>query len=203
LLVGTQQGHLRQSPDRGGFEPACLAIVDIGNQPRLARRQARTPRAVAERCVAGQVVGERLDAGGRPGLKALAKSQCIDRTALACEVDQQRGELGHAIGGPPALAQGEPCLARSEHGDDLAGDRLLAGTGSSPLKLIRMTAPVFPEMRAEIVPLLYEQDEELDDAMVMTDINDLAGRYALLARTACQLTAADLGLTAYAHARAA
>lgn len=62
---------------------------------------------------------------------------------------------------------------------------------------------VFPEMRAEIVPLLYEQDEELDDAMVMTDINDLAGRYALLARATCQLTAADLGLRAHAHARAA
>jgi hypothetical protein len=59
------------------------------------------------------------------------------------------------------------------------------------------------EMRAEIVPLLYEHREEFDDAMVMTDINDLADRYALLARTACQLTAADLGLAAHAHARAA
>ena len=62
---------------------------------------------------------------------------------------------------------------------------------------------VFPEMRAEIVPLFYAQDEELDDAMMMTDINDLAGRYALLARATCQLTAADLGLAAHAHARAA
>lgn len=62
---------------------------------------------------------------------------------------------------------------------------------------------VFPEMRAEIVPLLYEQGEELDDAMVITDINDLAGRYALLARATSQLTAVDFGLKPHINARAA
>jgi len=96
---------------------------------------------------------------------------------------------------PMDYLRAEPGLTKFDIGRDIC-------TVAKRIEAILIGA-VFPEMRAEIVPLLYEHREEIDDAFVVTDINDLAGRYALLARTACQLTATDLGLAAHAHVRAA
>lgn len=61
------------TPDRRRLELAPFTILEVGDDPCLVRRQANPARACAKGGIAGEIVGERLDAHRRTRLEALAE----------------------------------------------------------------------------------------------------------------------------------
>ena len=72
-----QAMHNRQTgktpPDRRRLELEPFTILEVGDDPCLVRRQANPARACAKGGIAGEIVGERLDAHRRTRLEALAE----------------------------------------------------------------------------------------------------------------------------------
>jgi hypothetical protein len=72
-----QAMHHRQTgktpPDRCRLQLPSLTVFKVANDARFIRRQAEPARARAKVCIAGNVIGERLDAHRRTRLEALAE----------------------------------------------------------------------------------------------------------------------------------
>lgn len=69
--------HHRQAgktpPDRRRLKLAPFTILEVGDDPCLVRRQANPVRAGAKGGLAGEIVGEPLDAHRRTRFEALAE----------------------------------------------------------------------------------------------------------------------------------
>lgn len=87
---------------------------------------------------------------------------------------------------PIAYLRMEPGLTKFDIGREIAG----------VAKRVEATiiAALYPEMTAEAVPPLFLADQELDDALIFTRVDDLIGRYEWLARVTGDFKAGDLGL---------